>query len=79
MSVLERVKELIPIQFRYIPEVDPARLLRAGFSAQQVRDLFPDAVIEIDGILAIRPDVLKRYIIQAAKEQQQLNCIEGKD
>lgn len=79
MSVLERVRALIPIQFRYVPEVDPAQLLRAGFSAQQVRDLFPDAVTEVNGILAIKPDVLRRYIIQAAKEQQQLNHIEKKD
>lgn len=73
MTILERVKALIPIQFRYIPEVDPAQLLRAGFSAQQVRDLFPDAVIELDGILAVRPDVLKRYIMLAVKEQEEIS------
>lgn len=68
MSVLERVRSLIPIQFRYVPELDAAQLLRAGFSAQQVKELFPDAVIEVNGVLAIRPDVLRRYVIAAARE-----------
>lgn len=73
MSVLERIRQLIPIQFRYNPELDPPQLLRAGFSAQQVRELFPDAVIEVEGILAIRPEVLKRYVLEAVKEHRYLN------
>ena len=72
MSVLDRVKELIPIQFRYITDIDPDQRLRAGFSAQQVKALFPDAVMEIDGVLVIRIDVLKNYIMQAAEEQGQI-------
>lgn len=72
MSVLDRVRELIPIQFRYITDIDPDQRLRAGFSAQQVKALFPDAVMEIDGVLVIRIDVLKNYIMQAAEEQGQI-------
>lgn len=72
VSVLDRVKELIPIQFRYIPDIDPDQRLRAGFSAQQVKALFPDAVIDIDGVLVIRIDVLRNYIKQAVEEQAQI-------
>lgn len=70
MSVLEKVLRLEPINFRYTKNVDPAQALRAGFSAQQVQELFPDAVEEIDGYLAIKSETLERYINQAFKEAQ---------
>jgi len=47
---------------------DKEQLVRAGFSAQQVQQLFPDAVTTIDGILHIKLDVLQRYINQAYEE-----------
>ena len=69
MSVLERVCRLTPIQFRYREELDPSGVLRGGFSAQQVQEVFPDAVIEVNGVLMINLDVLGRYVELAKQEQ----------
>ena len=66
MSILDKVRQLVPIQFKY--KQDEEQLVRAGFSAQQVQQLFPDAVTTIDGILHIKLDVLQRYITQAYEE-----------
>ena len=44
MSALEKLKQLEPIQFRYKKEFDPDQKLRAGFSAQQVQKIIPEAV-----------------------------------
>ncbi len=63
MSIADKVKQLVPIQFTY--KDDPDQLVRAGFSAQQVQELFPDAVTTVDGYLAIKIDVLAKYIKQA--------------
>jgi len=68
MSVLEKVLQLEPINFRYTKNVDPSQALRAGFSAQQVREVFPDAVQEVDGVLMIDSVKLETYIDQAFKE-----------
>ena len=68
MSIAERVAKLTPIQFRYTPELDPAQPLRAGFSAQQVQEVFPDAVFERHGALCINLPVLESYIAAAARE-----------
>lgn len=68
MSVLERVLQLEPINFRYVESLDPQQQLRAGFSAQQVQQLFPDAVQDVGGVLMLIPDVLQGYIDQAFKE-----------
>ena len=68
MSVLEKVLRLTPINFRYTKNVDPNQSLRAGFSAQQVQEVFPDAVEEVDGYLAIKTETLESYINQAFKE-----------
>ena len=68
MTVLERVLQLEPINFRYNNDLDPKQLLRAGFSAQQVKQLFPDAVIQINGLLVINQDILQKYITQAFYE-----------
>ena len=66
MSTLDKVKQLVPIQFKY--KQDKEQLVRAGFSAQQVQQLFPDAVTTIDGILHIKLDVLQKYVNQAYEE-----------
>lgn len=68
MSVLDRVASLQPVQFRYRRELDPSGALRGGFLAQQVREVFPDAVIEADGVLMIDLDVLERYVAMARDE-----------
>ena len=53
MSALEKLKQLKPIQFRYNEELDPNQSLRAGFSAQQVQKIIPEAVHEVDGVLML--------------------------
>ena len=65
MDIRDRVAQLQPIQFRYHKDIDPEQKLRAGFSAQQVAQVFPDAVVEIDGYLFIKNDVLGGYIRSA--------------
>ena len=62
MSALEKLKQLEPIQFRYKAELDPTQPLRAGFSAQQVQQVIPEAVHEVDGVLMIDLNVLKNYL-----------------
>ena len=68
MSALEKLKQLEPIQFRYKEELDPTQPLRAGFSAQQVQKVIPEAVKEINGILMLDRDVLMNYIRMAREE-----------
>ena len=68
MSYLEKLKQLEPIQFRYKKEYDPDQKLRAGFSAQQVQKVIPEAVVEEDGILMLYMYVLREYM-QKAKEE----------
>ena len=70
MSVLEKVLQLEPINFRYHHNLDPAQQLRAGFSAQQVQQIFPDAVKDVGGVLMLDADILQGYIDQAFKEAQ---------
>ncbi len=69
MSILERVRRLTPLQFRYRRELDPSGVLRGGFSAQQVQEVFPDAVVEVNGVLMIDLKVLGRYVELARQEQ----------
>ena len=71
MSTLDKVKQLIPIQFKY--KQDKEQLVRAGFSAQQVQQLFPDAVTTVNGILHIKLDVLQKHIKQAYEELPRKN------
>ena len=59
MSALEKLKQLEPIQFRYKKEFDPDQKLRAGFSAQQVQKIIPEAVVEENGILMLDMYVLR--------------------
>ena len=68
MSALEKLKQLEPIQFRYKEELDPTQPLRAGFSAQQVQKVIPEAVKEVDGILMLDGNVLMNYIRMAREE-----------
>ena len=73
MSALEKLKKLQAIQFRYKEEFDIDQRLRAGFSAQQVRDVIPEAVFEEDGYLMLDMDVLKKYVKEAKKELKKVN------
>ena len=45
MSALEKLKKLQAIQFRYKEEFDVDQRLRAGLSAQQVKEIIPEAVV----------------------------------
>ena len=78
MSALEKLKKLQTIQFRYKEEVDSDQRLRAGFSAQQVREVIPEAVFEEDGYLMLDMDVLKAYVREAKKELKKINKIRVK-
>tara|TARA_A100001388_G_scaffold3192_1_gene2364 strand:- start:3069 stop:3293 length:225 start_codon:yes stop_codon:yes gene_type:complete len=73
MSALEKLKQLEPIQFRYKKELDPEQRLRAGFSAQQVQKIIPEAVVEVKGILMIDINVLSKYMREAKKELKAKN------
>ena len=73
MSALEKLRKLQTIQFRYKEEVDSDQRLRAGFSAQQVREVIPEAVFEEDGYLMLDMDVLNSYVVEAKKELKELN------
>ena len=73
MSALEKLKKLQAIQFRYKEEFDIDQRLRAGFSAQQVREVIPEAVFEENGYLMLDLDVLKNYVKEAKKELKKIN------
>tara|TARA_B100000963_G_C22204411_1_gene484596 strand:- start:162 stop:389 length:228 start_codon:yes stop_codon:yes gene_type:complete len=73
MSALEKLKKLQAIQFRYKEEFDIDQRLRAGFSAQQVREVIPEAVVEENGYLMLDLDVLKNYVKEAKKELKKIN------
>ena len=73
MSYLEKLKQLEPIQFRYKKEHDPHQKLRAGFSAQQVQKVIPEAVVEEDGILMLDMHVLREYRDKAEEELKAKN------
>ena len=73
MSALEKLKQLEPIQFRYKKEFDPEQKLRAGFSAQQVQKIIPEAVVEENGILMLDMYVLREYMDNAKEELKSKN------
>ena len=77
-NALGKLKQLQAIQFRYKPEVDSDQRLRAGFSAQQVQQIIPEAVFEEDGYLMLDMDVLKAYVREAKKELRKINKIRVK-
>ena len=68
MSALDKLKKLEPIQFRYKENIDPTQSLRAGFSAQQVQEIIPEAVHEVDGVLMLDLNVLRNYLSLAKEE-----------
>ena len=73
MSALEKLKQLEPIQFRYKKEYDPHQKLRAGFSAQQVQKVLPEAVYKTNfwnsnGHLAIRYGNVVGLLVESIKE-----------
>ena len=72
-NALGKLKRLQAIQFRYKQEVDNDQRLRAGFSAQQVREVIPEAVFEENGYLMLDMDVLKAYVREAKKELRKIN------
>ena len=78
MTALEKLKKLQTIQFRYKEEFDKNQRLRAGFSAQQVKEVIPEAVVEVDGYLMLDMDVLKAYVREAKKELKKINKIRVK-
>ncbi len=73
MSALEKLKKLQAIQFRYKEEFDVDQRLRAGLSAQQVKEIIPEAVVEVDGYLMLEMKVLKEYVREAKKELKKIN------
>ena len=73
MSALEKLKQLEPIQFRYKKEFDPDQKLRAGFSAQQVQKIIPEAVVEENGILMLDMYVLREYMHKDKEELRAKN------
>ena len=77
-NALGKLKQLQAIQFRYKPEVDSDQRLRAGFSAQQVQQVIPEAVFEENGYLMLNMDVLKAYVREAKKELRKINKIRVK-
>jgi len=48
--------------------LDPNQSLRAGFSAQQVQKIIPEAVHEVDGVLMLDLNVLRNYVSLAREE-----------
>lgn len=72
-NALGKLKQLQALQFRYKEQFDSDQRLRAGFSAQQVQTVIPEAVVEIDGYLALDMDVLKAYVRQAKKDLRKIN------
>jgi len=67
--VLERIKQLLPCQYRY-RDNDPAGPKSIGLIAQEVEPLFPETVSEKEGLKAINYDAFAVIAIQAIKEQQ---------
>ena len=67
-SVLNRVLRLRPVKYKYI-EPDPS-LPEAGFIAQEVEELFPEAVTEKNGKKAIYYSHFGVIAVKAIQEQQ---------
>ena len=69
-EILAKVRQLKPVQFRYNENFDPDCVLRGGFVAQQVREIFPELVKEIDGYLRVNTTELSGYITRALDEHK---------
>ena len=72
-NALGKLKQLQALQFRYKEEFNPDQRLRAGFSAQQVQKVIPEAVVEEDGILMLDMYVLREYMHKAKEELKAKN------
>lgn len=68
-SVLSRVLRLRPKKFKYI-KPEPS-LPEAGFIAQEVEKLFPEAVVEKNGKKAIYYSHFGVIAVKAIQEQQE--------
>ena len=68
-SILSRVLRLRPVKYKYI-NPDPS-LPEAGFIAQEVEELFPEAVTEKDGKKAIFYSHFGVIAVKAIQEQQE--------
>jgi len=77
-NALGKLKKLQTLQFRYKEEFNSDQRLRAGFSAQQVKEIIPEAVFEEDGYLMLDMNVLKAYVREAKKELRKINKIKVK-
>lgn len=77
-NALGKLKKLQTLQFRYKEEFNSDQRLRAGFSAQQVQSVIPEAVVEVDGYLMLDMNVLKAYVREAKKELKKINKIRVK-
>jgi hypothetical protein len=77
-NALGKLKKLQTLQFRYKEEFNSDQRLRAGFSAQQVKEIIPEAVFVEDGYLMLDMDVLKAYVREAKKELRKINKIKVK-
>ena len=77
-NALGKLKQLQALQFRYKEDFDSDQRLRAGFSAQQVQLVIPEAVVEVDGYLMLDMNVLKAYVRQAKKDLKKINKIKIK-
>ena len=73
INAVEKLKQLQALQFRYKEEFNTDQRLRAGFSAQQVQEVIPEEVFEVDGYLMLDMDVLKAYVRQAKKDLRKIN------
>ena len=73
-NALGKLKQLQALQFRYKEQFDSDQRLRAGFSAQQVQTVIPEAVSRNRWIPnALDMDVLKAYVRQAKKDLRKIN------
>lgn len=69
-ELLEKVRLLKPVQFRYNENFDPDCVLRGGFVAQEIREIFPELVQEIDGFLRVKTTELSGYVTRALDEHK---------
>ena len=72
-GALEKVARLRAVSFDWKSGVRPEGASRQlGFSAQQVREVIPEAVVEgKDGLLAVAYNAITALLVEAVKEQQQ--------
>ena len=68
-SILSRVLRLRPAKYKYV-KADPS-LPEAGFIAQEVEELFPEAVTEKNGKKAIFYSHFGVIAVKAIQEQQE--------